>query len=651
MDPTSLLKRRKWLYCLINKPSGFYELYLSIRMRSISSVLAVCLLALTGLTTTTAQVVQDTTKQSLQVDPKPLSSPLIGLDDIEHEVLKKIISVYDLHRNALIAQTEGDIVAAEEFINGAVNTTQQLMEEMPELQSNRRFVAMYRAILTEYQEFYGIMEPMGDVEGDIFEFRDELFNSDDDFFSSEYLHLPKNLNIAKTDVPLIQNATVSNYMAYYWIRRPDVMERWLERSELYFPMMERIFREEGVPSELIHLSMIESGLVPTATSRAKAVGLWQFMKATGSMYGLKVDSWVDERRDPEKATRAAARHLKDLYNVWGDWHLALAGYNVSPGRIRSSIRNAGNVKDYWVISPYLPAETRGYVPSYIAATIIAGNREQFGFKTRYRPNEGGLDWDTYPIVGSIPLRTLADALNISIDSLKVYNPELLRNATPPGKTPYMLKIPKGSRALFEIAYQAIPPTARQTELIHTVKRGETLGAIARIYDTTVRELMEQNPGLTAKIQIGQQVSVPSNRIESAVASAVQTGSTPISVSSSSTQSQKVYIVRKGDTLGRIASRNSVTVAQIQSWNNMRGTRINIGQRLVVSAPVAVASTQNESSTSNSIPSSNVIRYEVKKNDSLAKIARLHDVSVDSIKRVNNLDSNKIMPGQVLLIER
>lgn len=630
----------------------FTNTILSIRMRRISSVLAMGLLALTGLSPVLAQVQQDSTRQGVQVEPKPLSSPLIGLDDLENEILKKIIAVYDLHRGALVAQSEGDLVAAEEFINGAVNTTQQLMEEMPELQSNRRFVAMYRAILTEYQEFYGIMEPMGDVEGDIFEFRDELFNSDDEFFSSDYLHLPKNLNIAKTDVPLVQNATVSNYMAYYWIRRPDVMERWLERSELYFPMMERIFREEGAPTELVYLSMIESGLVPTATSRAKAVGLWQFMKATGAMYGLKVDSWVDERRDPEKATRAAARHLKDLYNVWGDWHLALAGYNVSPGRIRSSIRNAGNVKDYWAISPYLPAETRGYVPSYIAATIIAGNREQFGFKTRYRPNEGGLDWDTYPIVGSIPLKRLADALNISVDSLKVYNPELLRNATPPGNSPYMLKIPKGSRALFEIAYQAIPSSARQTELTHTVKRGETLGAIARTYDTTVRELMEQNPGLTAKIQIGQQISVPSNRIESAVSASVTQPAVAASTSGSNNQSRKVHVVRKGDTLGRIASQNRVTVAQIQSWNNMRGTRINVGQRLVVSSPAAaVASTQNSASTDTSIPSSNVIRYEVKKNDSLAKIARLHDVSVDSIKRVNNLDSNKIMPGQVLLIER
>jgi membrane-bound lytic murein transglycosylase D len=625
-------------------------------MRLISSVFAAGLILFSCPSWALSQSNQgtrDTTGTRVQVDPKPLTSPLIGLDDIENDILRRIVSVYELHQQALVAQVDGDLVAAEEFINSAVNTTQQLMDEIPELQSNRRFVAMYRAILTEYQEFYGIMEPMGDVVGDIFAIRDELFNSDDDFFRSEYLHIPKNLNIAKTDVPLIQNPTVSNYMAYYWIRRPDVMERWLERSEMYFPMMERIFREEGTPTELVFLSMIESGLVPTATSRAKAVGLWQFMQATGAMYGLKVDSWVDERRDPEKATRAAARHLKDLYNVWGDWHLALAGYNVSPGRIRSSIRNAGNVKDYWAISPYLPAETRGYVPSYIAATIIAGNREQFGFKTKYRPNEGGLDWDTYPIVGSIPLKTLADALNITVDSLKVYNPELLRNATPPGKTPYALKIPKGSSALFEIAYQAIPSSARQTELIHTVKRGESLGAIARVYDTTVRELMEQNPGLTSKIQIGQRINVPSNRIETVtVASAPSQASASTPTATTNNQNRKVYVVRKGDTLGKIASQNRVTIAQIRSWNSIRGTNINVGQRLVVSAPpAAVASTQSSSSSNNSIPSGNIIRYEVKKNDNLAQIARLHNVSVDSIKRANKLDSNRIMPGQILLIER
>jgi len=625
-------------------------------MRLISSVFVVALILCSLPVLAQSQGKKgdiDTSTVRAQVDSKPLSSPLIGLDDIQNDIFGKIVSVYKLYQLALEAQIDGDIVAAEEYINNAVNTTQQFMEEMPELQSNRRFVAMYRVIVTEYEEFYGIMEPMGDVVGDIFDIRDELFNSDDDFFTTDYLQVPKNLNIAKTEVPLVQNATVSSYMAYYWIRRPDVMERWLERSEMYFPMMERIFREEGAPTELVFLSMIESGLTPTATSRAKAVGLWQFMQATGAMYGLKVDSWVDERRDPEKATRAAARHLKDLYNVWGDWHLALAGYNVSPGRIRSSIRNAGNIKDYWAISPYLPSETRGYVPSYIAATIIAGNREQFGFKTKYRLNEGGLEWDTYPISGSIPLKTLAAALNISVDSLKVYNPELLRNATPPGKTPYALKIPKGSRALFEIAYQAIPSNVRQTELIHTVRKGETLGIIAREYDTTVRALTEQNPGMTSKIQIGQKINVPSNRIESTtVATVPLQASAAAPTSGTNNQSRKVYVVKKGDTLGKIANKNRVTVAQIQRWNNMRGTKLSVGQRLVLIAPeTAVASAQNSTSPNESIPSGNVIRYEVKRNDNLDHIARLHNVSVDSIKKVNKLESNMIRPGQILLIER
>jgi LysM repeat protein len=215
-----------------------------------------------------------------------------------------------------------------------------------------------------------------------------------------------------------------------------------------------------------------------------------------------------------------------------------------------------------------------------------------------------------------------------------------------------LKIPKGSQALFEIAYKSIPTSVRQTELIHKVKKGETLGAIARVYDTTVRELMEQNPGLTSRLQIGQQIMVPSKRIESSSMAATPKPATAIPANTTNNQSRKMHVVRKGDTLGKIANQNRVSVSQIQSWNNMRGTKINIGQRLVVAPPVAaVAVAQTSSSANNDIPSGSIIRYEVKKNDSLAQIARLHNVSVDSIKRVNKLDSNMIRPGQILLIER
>jgi len=614
-------------------------------------------------------VVQDSIKslKDSALIPSEFGLNLKGYDDLEKENLNRLVAIYDLHRNALISQIEGDVISAEEYIKAAVNSTQQLLDEVPYIQSNRRFVALYRTVLTEYQEFYGITEPLGEVEGDIFTVRDEMFGSDDDFFGSEYVHIPRNLDIGKTEVPLVQNEAVSNYMAYYWIRRPETMETWLKRSEWYFPMMQRIFQEEKVPTELIYLSMIESGLQPNAVSRAKAVGLWQFMQATGVMYGLKVDSWVDERRDPEKSTRAAARHLKDLYNIWNDWHLALAAYNAGAGRIRSVVKRGSRDADFWAISSQLPSETRKYVPSYIAATIIAGNREQFGFKSRYRPNESGLEWDTFPINGSVTLKDLAKAIQIPVDSLKFYNPELIRNATPPGKTPYMLKIPKGTRSLLEYAYNKIPPSSRRSELSHTVTKGETLGAIARKYDTSVREIMEVNPGVSSSLKPGQNIKIPTTIIESS--NDILTSSTSNSADNSvstpnvraTNSTRKTYSVRKGDTLGKIAQRNQTTVANLQRWNNLKSTKLSVGQRLYLSAPVqstdqsslSITSTNSKGSVTDTTEKSQnkTLRYVVKKNDNLHTIAQIHNVTVDSIKRANNLNNNRIMPGQVLLIER
>jgi membrane-bound lytic murein transglycosylase D len=635
-------------------------------MRKLITVLVV------GIIVSSAALRAQTTQQALPPDSNATvngglgthsvnSLNLKGYDDLQKETLNRFIMIYDLHRNALIAQVEGDIISAEEYINAAVNSTQQLLNEMPYIQSDRRFVALYRTILTEYQEFYGISEPLGDVEGDIFSVRDEMFGNDDDFFGSEYLHIPRNLNIGKTDVPLVQNDAVSNYMAYYWIRRPETMETWLKRSEWYFPMMQRIFIEENVPTELIYLSFIESGLQPNAVSRAKAVGLWQFMQATGLMYGLKVDTWVDERRDPEKSTRAAARHLKDLYAIWNDWHLAIAAYNAGAGRIRSVVKRGGR-EDFWSISPSLPAETRKYVPSYIAATIIAGNREQFGFKSRYRPNESGLEWDTFPIQGSVSLKELANAVRIPLDSLKFYNPELIRNATPPGKTPYMLKIPKGSRPLLEYAYQKIPQSSRRSELVHTVTKGETLGIIARNYETSVREILDVNPGASAALKVGQQLTIPSTRIEPSSNPTLRNTESTVAVSApSSSTSRKVYAVKSGDTLGKIAQMNQTTVSNIQRWNNLKSTKLSVGQRLYVSAPVAAVSSSGNLNTPTLLAESsaaskdktqgNSLRYVVKKNDNLHTIAQIHNVTVDSIKKANNLNNNRIMPGQVLVIER
>src|SRR5699024_6169074 len=209
-------------------------------------------------------------------------------------------------------------------------------------------------------------------------------------------------------------------LKYFTYKRPQVMETWLQRSARFFPMMERIFEEVGVPTELIHLSMIESGLNATAQSWASATCMWQFMKETGSAYGLDVNWWVDERRDPVKSTWAAARHLRDLYEVWNDWHLAIAGYNISPTGLKSAIRDGGGEKDYWSAYAYLPSETQGYIPGFIAATLIGLNPEEFGFKGDYTAE--AYSYETVEVAPLMSLELLAETDGRSSYKRKQYNP-------------------------------------------------------------------------------------------------------------------------------------------------------------------------------------------------------------------------------------
>lgn len=658
-------------------------------MKQLLLLLSFCLI---GTVAYSQNQAENETEADVPVKLLPYSNPLTESRDelhvetdtqtvteVDKEILRRISNAYKVHVLAIDAQVQGDLVQAEEYINKAFAAIQSMMDDFPEVQNNRRFAELYRSVMAEHSEFYGITEAKNRTEGEIFEIREELFSEENDWIAEGYA-LPDNLTINKTEVPLVENQHVNRHLIYYTQRRPEVMERWLERSEYYFPMMKEIFEDEGVPTELIHLSMIESGLVPTARSWAAAVGMWQFIRATGAVYGLEVNWWVDERQDPIKATRAAAQHLGDLYEVWGDWHLAMANYNISPRGLRRAINAAGGEENYWVAYPYLPRETRGYVPGFIAATMIATNPEEFGFRRNY----GGeaYSYEIAEVDGLMPLEKLAEAAGISVEDLKDLNPELLRWATPPGGK-YPLKIPAGLKEDFLAAYQEIPQEERSTDVaMHTVSRGETLGYIAQRYGTSVRSLFATNEGLSSTIHPGQTIVVPvasgpeeqisssrpSNRGSSSSSRGRQQAPAPSNTTS------VTYTVKSGDTIGHVAEWYDVRAWQLRSWNGI-GNTIRVGQRLTVHVPnnradyyrnvdgLAFAKKQEierrqrsgeniyDLQLGGSPGSGDVITYTVRRNDTLTGIANRHGVSITDIKNENNLSSSRIYAGQTLKIRK
>ena len=601
------------------------------------------------------------------------------LDGFQIDVMSRIANIYKIHVRALEAQVANDPLEAENQINNALSSTQNLLDEYPEISGDRRFNELYRSVISEYREFYGISETGNEAEGEIFTVQQELFSDDDSWMVDNY-DFPDDLNFNKTDVPLIQNDKVNRHLVYYTLRRPEVMETWLTRAVKYQPMMRKIFREEGAPEELTYLAFIESGLNPNARSWAAAVGMWQFIRATGSVYGLEVNWWVDERRDPEKATRAAARHLKDLYNIWGDWHLAMANYNISPRGLKRAIRRAGGVEDYWAAYPYLPRETRGYVPGFIATTMIGMNPEEFGFQKSY-PGEA-YAYEVVEVDGLMELTDLANAAGISVEELKDYNPELLRWATPPGNK-YPLKLPKTvNEQEFMAAYNEIPKENRSQNItMHTVRSGESLGIIARKYGTTVAGLYGSNENLSSTIYPGQKIVVPLPRGSASQISANQPTNQQRRVTTSRRSSSNTsapanttpvtYKVKTGDTVGHIAEWYDVRAWNVRNWNGI-GNTIRVGQSLTIHVPdsrlahyskvddmsyaekqeierkqrqgenifIASASTGNDGSYTT---------YTVRRNDTLSEIAESFGVGLSELRRLNNISGNRIYVGQTLRI--
>ncbi|TAN62448.1 LysM peptidoglycan-binding domain-containing protein [bacterium] len=322
------------------------------------------------------------------------------------------------------------------------------------------------------------------------------------------------------DVPIVVNRQVEAYIAYFQTRGKKHFEKWLSRSNTYMELITGILSSEGVPEDLFYIAFIESGLSPVAKSRARAVGIWQFIKGTAKIYGLRVDWWIDERRDPEKSTRAAARYFKNLYDIFGSWYLAAAGYNAGEGRILRAIKRS-NSDDFWVITANtkiskkdrknrkkaLKKETRDYVPKYLAAMMIAKNPASYGFEAQMEAT--ALNYDKVKVSTATDLHIVADAAGTTVEEIKRLNPELLHWFTPPNYPNYELKVPTGTALQFAENMEKVPAPKRVKFLEHKIKRGDSIGKIAKRYGVGVKPILYlNNLKNTKSIRPGTVIIVP-----------------------------------------------------------------------------------------------------------------------------------------------
>ena len=307
-------------------------------------------------------------------------------------------------------------------------------------------------------------------------------------------------------MPLVENDRVRFYIDFFCGKMRGFFGRALARSGKYIPMMATVLQEAGLPEDLVYLSLIESGFAPAATSKAKAVGPWQFIRATGIRYGLKIDNWVDERRDPVKSTRAAAAYLKDLHQQFGEWFLAAAAYNAGERKVETAIQRS-QTSDFWSLSQrtVLKQETRNYVPKFIAAALIAGAPEKYGFSDLVY--EAPFDYDEVVTHKPLTLQTIANLARTTVGNIKELNPELLRNVTPPSEKGFGLRVPSGSGEIFNQAYKAQFDSTSLKVVNYTIKKGDTLAAIAKRYHLRVSQIMEANDLKTTQLRVGQQLLI------------------------------------------------------------------------------------------------------------------------------------------------
>jgi membrane-bound lytic murein transglycosylase D len=463
----------------------------------------------------------------------------------------------------------------------------------------------------------------------------------------------------QTPFELTYNKTVNNYINIYAVKKRGLTTRMLGLSEIYFPMFEEILDEYDLPLELKYLAVVESALNPIAGSRAGAKGLWQFMYRTGKVYDLQVTSYIDDRYDPYKSTIAAAQHLRDLHDIYNDWSLALAAYNSGAGNVNKAIRRAGGVKNYWAIWPYLPRETRGYVPAFIAVNYVMS----FAAEHNLYPLDPGILYngiDTVHVNDVLSFDQISEFLNIPMEDVKFLNPSFKMGIIPANENDtYVLRLPRANMGEFVSNEKEIHDfktkngierekllaqieEAKQRD-IHIVRSGQTLGHIARSYHTSVSNLQSWNNLRGSTIYPGQKLIVYADPNR-------KTATTSSSTSIKRSGEQSYHTVISGENLGLIAKKYRCTTTDLKQWNNLKSSTIYPKQKLIVYKPEQGTNTSVETAQTQN---GNVkyVYHTVKKGDTLWDIAKQYDgVTVNQIKQLNNItNTRKLKPGQKLKV--
>lgn len=428
----------------------------------------------------------------------------------EPEALRRMGRLYRLQSDIINAQAQDAHQQANRLLDEALTELNALVRH-PGMAERPRFRMLYQSLTAAYETTYGVPDTLELPRGEIYDIRRELFAAVDETepMLLEDIHVAE-LQTVGTEVPMTINKKVKASMAMLLGQPNRHLYPWLQRSATYFPMIEHVFAEENVPDELKYLTLVESGLNPHAFSRAQAAGLWQFVAPTARHYGLTINPWVDERLDPEKSTRAAARHLRDLYDMFGDWHLALAGYNCSPFYVKRIVRKArqrlGRAPTFWDIYDDLPAETRNYVPTFIATAFIVSNPAEFDLK---RVDPGPLySFDYVPVPTVLSLDTVADLAGVNPATVRALNPELRRNILPPSREPYYIRLPYGTYQTFLQNYEQLPDHEKRETITHEIRPGETVGRIAQRYSVSWQSILEMNDLKPGTLAVGQQLKIP-----------------------------------------------------------------------------------------------------------------------------------------------